>query len=670
MAIPYDVKSLMPGRFQIKSEFFKYISVSEDGIRNFFIQKEGVSKVKISKKTGNLTIEYEPKKFDLGEFFKTFDTATPEYVIRILSEAENGNGKKEKGPEIEGGARKWFISNTLALVPFLLRIPIPAGFLTGVTLVLALPIFKKALGSVKNRKIDVHLLDSSAIALATLQGSSLSSMLMVWLLSLGDLIEEKTQGKARKEIEKLLSYQDEKAWLITEEEKTIQVPVDQVKKGDKIVVYTGEKISIDGVVFEGEALINQASLTGESNPVLKRQDAKVYAGTFVEDGKLYVIAEKIGQETALAKIVSIIQESINEPIETQKKAENLANKFVIPTILTSGGIYGATRNLGRTVSTLTFDYHTGVHVSTPTAIMSHMALAAKRGILVKSGRHLEILHNVDTMVFDKTGTLTVGYPEITEIIPYKVSEEEALALAASLEQRLTHPVARSIVQRALDRNLELLPRKESNYHRGLGIEAHINGNKLLIGSTKFMEKTQTKISREIEEDVDRLHEKGVSVLYLVKNKTIIALLGFADPIRPESKRVVEVLHGLGREVILCTGDNEGAAEIVARNLGIDKYHARAFPDEKARIIKSLKRAGRTVAFLGDGVNDSPALSVADIGISINSGADIAIEVADVVINNDLRYLIESIKISDMALRNIEQNYRINTVANTIGMIGA
>jgi heavy metal translocating P-type ATPase len=670
MAIPYDVKSLMPGRFQIKSEFFKYISVSEDGIRNFFIQKEGVSKVKISKKTGNLTIEYEPKKFDLGEFFKTFDTGTPKYVIRVLSEAENGNGKKEKGPEIEGGTKKWFISNTVALVPFLLGTSIPAGFLTGVTLVLALPIFKKALDSIRSKKIDVHLLDSSAIALATLQGSSLPSMLMVWLLSLGDLIGEKTQGKARKEIEKLLSYKDEKAWLITEDEKTIQIPVDQLKKGDKIVVYTGEKISVDGVVFEGEALINQASLTGESNPVLKKKDDKVYAGTFVEDGKLYIIAEKIGQETALAKIVNIIEESINEPIETQKKAENLANKFVIPTFLTSSGIYSATGNLNRTVSTLTFDYHTGIHVSTPTAIMSHMALAAKRGILIKSGRHLEILHNVDTMVFDKTGTLTVGYPEITEIIPYKVSEEEALALAASLEQRLTHPVARSIVQRALDRNLELLPRKESYYHRGLGIEAYINGDKFLIGSTKFMEKTHTRISKEIEQDVDRLHEKGVSVLYLVKNKTITALLGFADPIRPESKKVVEVLHELGREVILCTGDNEGAAETVARNLGIQKYHARAFPDEKARIIKSLKKEGRTVAFLGDGVNDSPALSVADIGVSINSGADIAIEVADVVINNDLRYLIEAIKISDMALRNIEENYRINTVANTIGMIGA
>jgi Cu2+-exporting ATPase len=669
MPIPYSINSLLPGRVQIKSVFLKYISVSENTISDFLLQQEGALNVKVSKRTGNLTIEYDIRKFNPGKFLKILDNASPEFIIHMLSQVENGNGKKIKEKE-EGSAKNWFISSTLGLLPFLFRFSIPSIFLTGLTVVLAIPIFKKALNSIKNRKIDVHLLDSSALALATLRGSPFSSMLMVWLLSLGDLIEEKTQGAARKEIEKLLTYKDEKAWLVTEDGNALEIPVDQIKKGDKIVVYTGEKISIDGVVDEGEALVNQASLTGESNPALKTKGDRVYAGTFIEDGKLYIAAEKIGDETAVAKIVSIIQESMNEPIETQKSAEELANKFVIPTFLTSGGIYALTSNLNRTVSTLTFDYHTGIHVSTPAAIMSHMALAAKRGILFKSGRHIEILHNVDTMVFDKTGTLTVGYPEITEIIPYNVSQQEALVYAASLEQRLTHPVAKSIVQKAIQSNLELLPRKESKYHRGLGVEAHLNGDNFLIGSTKFMEKRKIKISKKIEEDVNRLHERGESVLYLVKDASIIALVGFADPLRPESKRVVETLQKLGRDVILCTGDNEGAAEIVAEKLGIQRYHARAFPDEKARIIKSLKKEGRTVAFLGDGVNDSPALSVSDIGISINSGADIAIEVADVVINNDLRYLIEAIKISDMALQNIQQNYGINTVANSIGMVGA
>jgi Cu2+-exporting ATPase len=334
------------------------------------------------------------------------------------------------------------------------------------------------------------------------------------------LIEEHTQGKARKEIEKLLMYEDETAWIISDGKNPVEIPVSQIKKGDRVVVYTGEKIAVDGLVYDGEALVNQASLTGEANPALKRKDDKIYAGTFVEDGKIYIIAEKIGDETAVAKIVQIIEESINEPIETQKSAEKMANKFVIPTFLTSGGIYTLTRNLNRTVSTLTFDYHTGIHVSTPASIMSHMALAAKRGILIKSGRHLEILHNVDTVVFDKTGTLTVGHPTITEIIPYQVSEKQALKLAASLEQRLTHPVAKSIVNRALESGIKLIPRKESTYHRGLGIEADINGNQFLIGSTKFMEKKGVRISDNVKDDVDDLHARGASALYLVQQDKI------------------------------------------------------------------------------------------------------------------------------------------------------
>jgi Cu2+-exporting ATPase len=670
MAIPYIIKSQLPGRVQIKSEFFKYIPVSESTVKHFLSQRKGISNVKASKKTGNLTIEYEPKEFNPDEVFAILDNASPKLVVEALFELENDIKRNEKENGGESNANKRFLLITLAFIPFLFRSLIPMGFFTGLTLILGIPIFKKAFNSIKNRKMDVHLLDSSAIALSTFLGNPFSCMLMEWLLALGDLIGEKTQGKAQREIEKLLNYKNEVAWLVTEDGNAIKVPVTEIKKGNKIIAYTGEKITVDGMIAEGEALVNQASLTGESNPVHKKQNDKVYAGTFVEDGKLYIETEKVGEETALAKIVQIIQESAGEPIETQKTAEELANKFVVPTIITAGGIYVATTYLNRTVSTLTFDYHTGIHVSTPTAIMSHMALAAKKGILIKSGRHLEILHNVDTIVFDKTGTLTVGYPEITEIIAYKMSEEETLRYAASLEQRLTHPVAKSIVQRAQERGLEIIPRRESKYHMGLGVEGYINGSKFLIGSTKFMEKTKTKISNAVKKDIDKIHEKGESVLYLVEDRAVIGLIGFADPLRPESKKVVETLYGLGREVILCTGDNEGAAEVVARKLDIKRYYSRAFPDEKAKIIKSLKKDGRRVAFLGDGVNDSPALSVSDIGISMYSGADIAIEVADVVIGNNLYQLIEAIQISDMALRNIGQNYKINAITNTIGMVGA
>lgn len=670
MAIPYTINSFLSGRLQIKSEFFKYIHVSEFTIENYFKNYfKGVKKVKVSKKTGRLTLEYDKESFNPIGFFEFLNNISSETILEILSNAENGFLKPKKQEE-EGNAKKWFLLNSSAFGLFLFRASIPANILTGITLALAIPVFKKALNSIRERKIDVHLLDSSAIALSAIQGNPLSSLLMTWLLSLGDLIEEKTQGTAHKAIEELLNYKNEEAWLVIDDGQAVRVPVEKIKKGDKIVVYTGEKITVDGIVEEGEALVNQASLTGESNPVLKKKGDKVYAGTFVEDGKLYIIAEKVGDETALAKIVHIIEESASQPIETQKKAEEVANKAVIPTLIAAGTVYGLTGNINRATSTLIIDYHTGIHVSIPVSVMSHMTLAAKRGILFKSGRHLEILHKVDTVVFDKTGTLTVGHPEITEIVTYKVSETELLQIAASLEQRLTHPVAKSIVNYAIEKGIELLPREDSKYHMGLGVEAKINGEKYYIGSTRFMEHIGIKIPQKAVEDRERMHEDGESVLYVVKGKTILGLIGFSDPPRPESKKVVEILHKMGREVILCTGDNIGAAALIAKKLGIKRFYARAFPDEKAKIIKELKKEGRTVAFLGDGVNDSPALSVADVGISIRSGADIAIEVADVVINNNLCNLIEAFKIADLSLENIEQNIKINTTANTIGLLGA
>ncbi|SNR61879.1 heavy metal translocating P-type ATPase [Desulfurobacterium atlanticum] len=667
MSLPYKIVSFMEGRVQVKSDFFKYICVSEAGIESYIKSHfSGVISVKVSKKTGRVTVEYDPASFDVKEFFSFLASITSETVLDMLSQWDKENGNEQKEEET-GEAKRRFILNSLAMGFGISKI-LPVNALSALTLALAMPVFKKAYNSLKQKKIDVYFLDSSAIAILALRGTPISSLLMVWLLSLGDYIEEMTQGSAHKAIRELLDYKNEEAWLV-KNGSVERVSVELLEKGDKVVVYTGEKITVDGVVYDGEGLVNQASLTGESNPVLKKKGDKVYAGTYLEDGKLYVIAEKVGDETALAKIVKIIEESAAEQLQLQEKAEELANKAVIPTLALAS--YAAlTGNLERATATLIVDYHTGIHVSTPVAVMSHMAYAAKKGILFKSGRYLEIMHKVDTVVFDKTGTLTIGHPTITEVVPLKVSEEEVIQIAATLEQRLTHPVAKAVVAYAKERNIELLKREDSQYYMGLGVEAKINGVTYYIGSSKFMEHKGIKIPQRIMKFREEMHKKGESVLYLVRGKVIIGLIGFTDPPRKESKFIVETLHSLGREVILCTGDNEGAAALIAQKLGIKKYYARAFPDEKARIIKELKKQGKVVAFLGDGVNDSPALSVADVGISIRSGADIAIEVADVVINESLCNLVEAFEISDLAMRNIEENYKINTIANTLGLVGS
>lgn len=664
MPIAYKIKEFSPGKLKLHSEFFKHVGVSKETLHDFFTNKfKDVNRVVVSKSRGDVSFYYDPQNAKINEVISFFNNSNGEFILELI-EKEKIKPQEEEKKVISSST--WFKLNTLGLVSLLFRGSISSA-LPLIGFGLGVPVFLKGLKSILKGKIDVHILDSSAIFISNLTGNYGSSVLMTWLLSLGDVIQDMTENRAKVEIEKLLSYKDDFAWVVNGEE-VVKKNVKEVKVNDTVVVYTGQKITVDGVVIEGEAAVNQASLTGESNPVLKKEGDKVYAGTFVEDGKLYIKTEKVGDDTVLARIVKIIEEGVNQPIEAQVKAEEFANRFVIPTIGIGGTSYLLSGNINRLTSTMIIDFHTGVHVSTPLTVMSFMAVAAKRGILFKTGKHLEILNNIDSVVFDKTGTLTVGKPEITETVPLSISEQELIQIAASLEQRITHPVAKSIVKYAENAGIELLERKNSKYHVGLGIEGEINDQLYLLGSSKFLREKSVAIPRKVKSIVDELHEKGESVLFLVKNRSIIGLIGVSDHIRPEAKSVVERLQQHGREVILCTGDNEGAAKKVAKMLGIKKYYARAFPDEKARIIKELKKQGKKVAFVGDGVNDSPALSVADIGISMRSGADIAIEVADVVIPNNLSKLVEAIEISDRAINRIHSNFRINAIINGVGLV--
>lgn len=665
MPISYSIRELKPGKLKIHAEFFRYVGVSKETLQEFLKEKfKGIYRVVVSKSRGDVSFYYNPKDdADIESIFSFFNSSNGELILELL-EREKIKPVQDKREIISSSG--WFKLNSIGLASLVFRGSI-SPVLPYIGFGLGIPVFIKGLKSIFNRKIDVHILDSSALFISNITGNYGSSILMTWLLSLGDLIQDKTEKVAKVEIEKLLNYKDDFAWVV-EDQDIVKKKVQDVKVGDTVVVYTGQKITVDGVVIEGQAAVNQASLTGESNPVLKKENDKVYAGTFVEDGKLYIKTEKVGEDTVLAKIVKIIEEGVNQPIEAQIKAEDFANRFVIPTIGIGALSYVSTGNISRLTSTLIIDFHTGVHVSTPLSIMSFMAMAAKKGILFKTGKHLEILHNVDSVVFDKTGTLTVGKPEITEIVPISISEMELIQIAASLEQRITHPVAKSIVKYAQSLGIELLDRKNSRYYVGLGIEGEIDNQFYLLGSSKFLREKSVSIPRKVKTMVDQLHEKGESVLFLVRNRSIVGLIGVSDNIRPEAKSVVDNLYKSGRDVILCTGDNEGAAEKVARMLGIKKYYARAFPDEKARIIKDIKKQGKRVAFIGDGVNDSPALSVADIGISMRSGADIAIEVADVVIPNDLSKLVEAIDISDRAIGKIHSNFKLNTIINGAGLV--
>jgi len=661
MPIPYKIKRLRPGRLKINSDLFRLLHHPQESLQAFFGRFGGVKDAKYIKKSANLVIDYDPDQFDLIGFLNYLHTSTPEMFLEDLERE-----KRLVQPTIKSSA-SWFKVNSLAMLLYLT--PLPRALLSAITLMCSLPVFKKGLRSLFEKRLDVHVLDSSAIVLTTLSGKSFSAHLMSWLLSLGDYIEEKIEKKAYESIESLVSYKKDKAWLV-QDEKIKKVDAKELKVGDVIVVYAGEKITADGIVLEGEALVNQASLTGESNPVLKRSKDKVYAGTFVEEGKLYIQVSAVGEETVIAGIVKIIEKNIKEPLSLQKKVEVVANRFVLPTVGLGVASYALTQDLNRFASTVIIDYHTGIHLATPVAVLSSISYLASKGIIVKSGSKLELLAKADTFVMDKTGTLTAGHPEIVDILGFDISKEEVLLYAASLEQRITYPVARAIVKLAKDRNIELLPRRDSSYHIGLGIEGYLNGDKFLLGSTKFMQKKKIKIGEEVKHMVDKFHSEGKSVLYLVRNKRIIGLITFADPLREEAKDVISALREMGKKVILCTGDNEGVASYIAKRLNIGEYYGRAFPEERAKIVERLKKEGRTVAFVGDGVNDSPAITAAHVGISLRSGTDIAIELADIVIGDSLWHLLDAVEVSQKTIRKLSKIYTINSALNTVGLVGS
>ncbi|MDW8032966.1 MAG: heavy metal translocating P-type ATPase [Aquificaceae bacterium] len=660
----YKVERLSPGRIRLTSYLFKYLHHPEETLLSYFSRFGGVRRVSYSSNSGKLTLEYDPQSFDLIDFLNHVESTPREVFLEDLSR------EKPKFQKKDDGTSRWFLLSTIGFVPYLFRSVLPNPLLAVMTLLLSKPILQKALNSLKRRRFDVHFLDSSAILLASLTGNPLSAHTMVFLLALGDYLSEKVEKKAYEKIEKLFSYREDTAWLLLGNGQAVKVKALDLKKGDKIAVYAGEKIPADGIVEEGDALVNQASLTGESNPVHKKPGDKVFAGTFLEDGKLYVRVEEVGEETVVAKIAKIVEESIKEPINIQKLAEDKANRLVMPTLGLGLLSYGLSGQVSRLTSTLIIDYHTGIHLTTPLTVLSSVAQASTYGILIKSGSKLEALSRVDTFVMDKTGTLTIGHPKVEDVVGLEVTEEEALKYAASLEQRITHPVARAIVKLAEEKGVELLPRENSQYHIGLGMEGDLEGKKFMLGSTRFMQRKRIRINPEVRELVDKFHSEAKSVLYLVKERKIVGLLTFRDPLREEAKDVVAELRSRGKEVVLCTGDNEGIARYMAKELDIEDFYARVFPAEKVKVVENLKKRGKVVAFVGDGVNDSPALSSADVGISLRSGTDIAIEVADIVIGDSLWHLVDAVDIAEDTMRKLRTSYRLNTLANTVGLVGS
>ncbi|MCH3972725.1 MAG: heavy metal translocating P-type ATPase [Oscillospiraceae bacterium] len=535
---------------------------------------------------------------------------------------------------------------------------------------------KKGIQSLLKGKLEVSVLDATAITVSMIRGDMATATSIMFLLSIGEILEEWTHKKSVADLARTMSLNVEKVWALTNGQEVL-VPVGDVQVGDKIVVRMGNMIPLDGKVVSGEALVNQASITGESMPVRCASGSYVYAGTVVEEGTCVVTVDKNCGSGRYDRIVHMIEESEKLKSATEDNASHLADRLVPYSLGGTVLTWLITRNTAKALSILMVDFSCALKLSMPLAVLSAMREASFHNISVKGGRFMEAVSEASTVVFDKTGTLTHATPRVAKVIPFGGQDEnEMLRLAACLEEHYPHSMAKAVVQEAKRRDLHHEERHSRvEYVVAHGISSKVDDKKVLIGSYHFIFQDEgCTVPQGEQARFDTLPDE-YSHLYLAIAGQLAAVICIEDPLREEAAAVVNSLHKLGiHKVVMMTGDNERTAKVVAKAAGVDELHAEVLPEDKAAFVRAEHAAGRRVIMVGDGVNDSPALSEADAGIAISDGAAIAREVADITISSDDLFSLVTLKfLSDALMARIRQNYRIiigfNSALIALGVAG-
>lgn len=544
----------------------------------------------------------------------------------------------------------------------------PAPLRIAYTLWKSIPYLFRGVRCLLRGKLRVELLDGLSIGISMVRRDFATAGSVMFLLELGELLEEWTHKKSVDDLARCMSLNIDRVWLKTPSGEVL-VPLNQVKTGDRIAVRMGGLIPLDSTIEEGEVMVNQASLTGESIPVPKRPGTAVYAGTVVEEGECILRVMQQSGESRYDKIVAMIEQSEKLKSAAENRASNLADKLVPYTLVGSGLAYLLTRNVTRALSVLMVDFSCALKLAMPLAVLSAMREASSYHVTVKGGKYLEAAAKADTVVFDKTGTLTYACPVVAEVIPFGGhSGEEMLRLAACLEEHFPHSMANAVVQAARDRGLSHEEmHSQVEYLVAHGIASTVGTERVVIGSAHFVfEDEACKVPAGEQEQFDALPEQ-FSHLYLAIGGQLAAVICISDPLRTEAEAVINALRRLGiQKTVMLTGDSERTAAAIAAQVGVDEYRSEVLPEDKARFVEEERAQGHTVIMLGDGINDSPALSAADVGIAISDGAAIAREIADITIAaDDLFELVSLRMIASSLLRRIQSNYRF-----VIGFNGA
>ena len=534
----------------------------------------------------------------------------------------------------------------------------------------------KGVRCVLSRRLEVEVLDALSIGVSLLRGDFGTAGSVMFLLNLGSLLEEWTRKKSLDDLARSMALNVDKVWVRSQGTEVL-VPLTKVRSGDEVVVRSGNMIPLDGTVLEGEAMVNQAALTGESMPVRKAEGSTLYAGTVVEEGECVFIAKAEGGSNRYDKIVAMIEESEKLKSSTESRALALADKLVPWCLGATVVTYLLTRNATRAISCLMVDFSCALKLSMPLAVLSAMRECGSYHITVKGGKYLEALSKADTIVFDKTGTLTRATPQVVEVVPFSgCNEREVLQLAACLEEHFPHSMANAVVRAAKERGISHEEmHSEVEYIVAHGIASRVGGQRVVIGSHHFVfEDEKCTIPTAEQQKFDAL-KPAYSHLYMAASGQLVGVICISDPLRPEAAAVLNGLRALGiRNTVMMTGDSERTAAAIAKQVGVDRFFAEVLPEDKANFVQQAKAEGHTVVMIGDGINDSPALSAADIGIAINSGAAIAREIADVTIKADsLEELVALKAIANSLQKRVRANYRFvltfNSALIALGALG-
>lgn len=532
----------------------------------------------------------------------------------------------------------------------------------------------KGVRCVLSRRLEVEVLDALSIGVSLLRGDFGTAGSVMFLLNLGSLLEEWTRKKSLDDLARSMALNVDKVWVRSQGTEVL-VPLTKVRSGDEVVVRSGNMIPLDGTVLEGEAMVNQAALTGEAMPVRKAEGSTLYAGTVVEEGECVFIAKAEGGSNRYDKIVAMIEESEKLKSSTENRALVLADKLVPWCLGATVVTYLLTRNATRAISCLMVDFSCALKLSMPLAVLSAMRECGSYHITVKGGKYLEALSQADTIVFDKTGTLTRATPQVVEVVPFSgCNEREVLQLAACLEEHFPHSMANAVVRAAKERGISHEEmHSEVEYIVAHGIASRVGGERVVIGSYHFVfEDEKCTIPTAEQQKFDAL-KPAYSHLYMAASGQLVGVICISDPLRPEAAAVLNGLRALGiRNTVMMTGDSERTAAAIAKQVGVDRFFAEVLPEDKANFVQQAKAEGHTVVMIGDGINDSPALSAADIGIAINSGAAIAREIADVTIKADsLEELVALKAIANSLQKRVHANYRfVLTFNSTLIALGA